>query len=142
MGLAPGCVRLERSQWQEMRDHVASLYPMEACGLIGGEGEFARLVIPVTNEADSTVRFRMDPEQQVKAMLRIEAMGLELMGIYHSHPSGPDGPSEADYREAAYPEAAYLIWYRESGIWRCRAFDLFKDRGAQIPIHVLDEGAR
>ncbi len=135
----PDSVRIERRRWLEMREHVASQYPLEACGLMGGEGGMCRLVIPVRNMAGSPVRFRMDPEEQIQAMLRIESLGLDLLGIYHSHPSGPAGPSPTDYADAAYPEAAYLIWSLERDAWNCRAFDLFGEPGAEIPIDVLDE---
>jgi proteasome lid subunit RPN8/RPN11 len=134
----PECVRLERRHWLEMQEHVASRAPLEACGLMGGEGGVCRLVIPVSNIAGSPVRFRMDPEEQIQAMLRIEHMELDLLGIYHSHPSGPPGPSPTDYADAAYPEAAYLIWFPEQGSWKCRAFDLLGEPGAAIPIHILD----
>lgn len=71
-------------------------------------------------------------------MLRIEGLGLDLVGIYHSHPSGPPGPSPTDFADAAYPEAAYLIWFPGGGGWACRAFDLLGDPGAEIPIDVTD----
>lgn len=105
-----------------MLDHVLSCLPEEACGLLGGTGALASLMLPVANAARSSTRFRMDPQDQVEAMTRVEGAGLDLVAIFHSHPCGPAGPSETDLREAAYPESAYLIWSPGSGGWECRAF--------------------
>jgi proteasome lid subunit RPN8/RPN11 len=42
-------------------------------------------------------------------MVEWEDAGLELLAIYHSHPQGPEGPSETDIAMATYPEATYII---------------------------------
>jgi [CysO sulfur-carrier protein]-S-L-cysteine hydrolase len=39
----------------------------------------------------------------------MEHAGLELGGIYHSHPRSPAFPSQADIRLALYPDAVYVI---------------------------------
>jgi proteasome lid subunit RPN8/RPN11 len=51
----------------------------------------------------------MDPVQQIKAMLAMEAEGLELIAIYHSHPDGPARPSPTDVALAYYPDTVQLI---------------------------------
>jgi proteasome lid subunit RPN8/RPN11 len=109
--------------WTIMLNHVQAVSPEEGCGVLGGRGDRAQLAIPVENELHSATRFRMAPEAQVEAMFRLDQLGLDLIAIYHSHPSGPAEPSLTDLAEAAYPEAAYLIW-RQSGEWTCRGFDL------------------
>ena len=65
-------MRLTYAQWVFMRDHIVAQLPEEACGLIGGVGDEARLVLPVTNELHSPVRFRMSPQEQLEAFLRFE----------------------------------------------------------------------
>ena len=40
---------------------------------------------------------------------RIRGAGLQLLGIYHSHPHGVNEPSRADVARAYYPDAAYFI---------------------------------
>jgi hypothetical protein len=56
--------------------------------LAGREGK-TEIVLPVTNVDHSPYRFRMHPAEQVRSLMAIEAMGLELLAIYHSHPEGP-----------------------------------------------------
>jgi proteasome lid subunit RPN8/RPN11 len=100
---------LNRTLLNEMLAHVAGLWPEEACGLVGGrEGRAARLY-PVENVRHSPVAFEMEPVQQIKALLAMEAEGLELIAIYHSHPNGPARPSATDVANAYYPDAVQLI---------------------------------
>jgi len=115
-------IRLSAEQYQRMLDHVAQDTPIEACGLLGGARSRVEKAVPITNVAESPVRFRMDPAEQIQALFGFEQRGLELVAIYHSHPSGPPGPSEIDLSEAAYPEAVQLIWSQEEGDWVCRAY--------------------
>ncbi|MBP6787046.1 MAG: M67 family metallopeptidase [Candidatus Promineofilum sp.] len=93
----------------EMLAHVAGLWPEEACGLVGGRDGRAVRLYPVENTRHSPVAFEMDPLQQIKAMLAMEAEGLDLIAIYHSHPDGPARPSATDVANAYYPDAVQLI---------------------------------
>ena len=118
-----------------MLEHVRRSGPEEACGLLGGKGDEVNWVYPISNIARSAERFRMDPLQQLKALMQIDESG-ELVGIYHSHPSGPTTPSELDVKEAAYPEAAYLIWSKSDEEWQCRAFFMLPEGPREIQIHL------
>lgn len=117
----------------EMREHVLSCLPEEACGLLGGRIDGAKaavkVVIPVENVLHSPVRFRMDPREQLRAFNRLDDLGLELVGIFHSHPTGPNAPSATDLAEFYYPGVAFLIWSPGSEGWQLRAF------------HIAGEGA-
>jgi proteasome lid subunit RPN8/RPN11 len=123
--------------WLAMLNHVISCLPEEACGILAGLDGSVSQVTPIENAAHSPVRFRMQPRSQVRALLDLEARGLELLAIYHSHPSGPPTPSATDLAEAFYPEAAALIWCSESGQWRARAFDLSQPAPIELPLEVL-----
>ena len=132
-------LRIPIRHWQTMLDHVRACLPEEACGVLGGsEGAVAR-AWPVENAAHSPVRFRMEPRAQVESLLAIEADGLELLAIYHSHPMGPTRPSGTDQAEWAYPEALSLIWCCEGGIWGAQAFDLSGDSPMSVDIELLPE---
>ncbi|HZD56017.1 MAG TPA: M67 family metallopeptidase [Anaerolineales bacterium] len=105
-----------------MQADVSRRAPEEACGLVAGRDNTGVEVIPVTNALHSPVRYRMDPNEQLEAFNRIEELGLEIVAIYHSHPSGPSYPSPTDVGEAFYPEAVYLIWFGSTHGWDCRGF--------------------
>jgi proteasome lid subunit RPN8/RPN11 len=124
--------------WELMRMAVEEKAPEEACGLLAGKGHSILGVLPITNKLHSPVRYQMDPLEQLQAFRRIEDDGQELVGIYHSHPNGPDVPSATDIAEAFYPDAIYVIWYRLSNEWRCRGFMIWKNFVTEVGIQLMD----
>jgi proteasome lid subunit RPN8/RPN11 len=60
---------------------------------------------------------------------------LELVGIYHSHPNGPDHPSPTDIAENMYP-VAQIIWFRENGEWRARAYKIEAGTAIEIALEI------
>ena len=108
-------------QYREMLEHVSQHAPLEACGLLAGRNARVEKVIPVRNQAESPVRFVMDPYEQLQAFEWIDMQSLELLGIFHSHPAGPETVSATDIREAAYA-VVYLIWSRNGDAWNVRGF--------------------
>ncbi len=114
--------------------HVSRLAPLEACGLLGGHAQRVGLVLPVANALASPVRFRMDAREQLTAMELIEALGMDLLGIFHSHPEGPPAPSATDIAEAAYP-VVNLIWFRQDQGWRVRGFWISEGGFRDVPLH-------
>lgn len=121
--------------WQEMEHHVRAEAPLEACGLIAGHGNRAGIIYPVANTLKSPVRFRMDPYEQLQAFERIEEAGLDLVAIYHSHPTGPETPSPTDIDELRY-DVPYLIWSPRKGAWQARAFRLDKGNAAELGLEL------
>jgi len=101
---------LTEAQLSQMIAHAHAEAPNEACGLLAGIGDQVIQVLPAVNIAeDATVRYLMDPHDQLRLFQAMEEQGLELLGIYHSHPSSPAYPSPTDLSMAYYPEAAYAI---------------------------------
>lgn len=93
-----------------MLDHLRAGLPNEACGLLAGLGNRVTHVLAADNiAARPRVEYEMDPGQQLQRFEFIEAQGLDLVGIYHSHPFSPAHPSATDLARAFYPEAVYVI---------------------------------
>lgn len=136
-------LRLHSGDWQRMRTHVHGCKPLEGCGLLAGRGDTVERVVAVTNAAHSASRFRLEPSEQLRAFQEIEDEGLDLLGIFHSHPADrKDGtaaleaPSETDVREAAYP-VVHVIWSQRSGVWQARGFWIEASRIQDVPLVVL-----
>ena len=104
--------------------HLERVLPEEGCGLLAGKAGRVERVFAVENSLHSPTRFEMDAVAQVNAMMVIENMGSDLLAIYHSHPLGPDHPSEMDTRLFYYPEAASLIGSYEHQQWVFKVFRL------------------
>ena len=130
---------LTENQWLSMLADVQEKAPEEACGLLGGTGNRVFALVPITNGARSTSRFRMDPGEQLRAFQRFEAGGLEILGIYHSHPAGPTHPSETDIEESYYPDAVYLIWSKDNQGWECRAFRISDKSFREVVIQIANQ---
>lgn len=120
-----------------MIDHVASCVPLEACGLLAGKDDRVEKMIGVQNQAQSEVRFVMDPYEQLKAFEWIEAHGLELLGIFHSHPAGPETASPTDIAEAAYAVVHVILSRRGEG-WIARGFWIENSAAAETELQIVE----
>jgi proteasome lid subunit RPN8/RPN11 len=127
---------LSQAHWREMLEHVDRQVPLEACGLLAGKQNRVEKVLVVRNQAQSPVRFVMDPYEQLRAFDWIEANGLELLGIFHSHPAGPETASPTDIAEAAY-EVVHLIWSRNQSRWQVRGFWIENGRVNEVSLQIL-----
>ena len=124
--------------WEEMRLHVAEQAPLEACGLLAGKDDRVEAVLPVHNVAQSPVRFRMDAQEQFDAFMWTEARELDLVGIFHSHPSGPEIASATDIKEAAY-DVVHVIWSRKGRRWDARGFWIEAGQATEVTLQVADD---
>jgi [CysO sulfur-carrier protein]-S-L-cysteine hydrolase len=127
---------LTRKDWQRMRRHVSRRFPLEACGLLAGKNGRVVSTLGIPNAERSPVRFRMEPRAQWRAFQRMEAAGLELVGIYHSHPNGPKAPSPTDIAEALYP-VVQIIFYRKEGRWRGGGYRIEGGKVTEISLEII-----
>lgn len=130
-------IYLTPEHWIQMEEDVSVKTPEEACGIVAGEGNYSRLIIPVTNILHDPYRFRMDPEEQLKAFLLVEDKGWDILAIYHSHPYGINSPSVTDYNELTFPGIIYLIWFQDANKWRCRGYLMQSQTGTgEVPVMI------
>ena len=115
----------------EMSKHVEAAYPEEGAGfLIGVEGEVQQILsLPNAREDEARHnRFLFTPEDYLKAELKADSLGLDLIGVFHSHPDCPNVPSEYD-REWAQPFFSYIITRVDQGkVVSHRSWRLVEDR--------------
>lgn len=128
---------IRRLHWDAMRAHVESKAPLEACGLLAGKNDSVEKVFLIENQAQSPVRFRMDPAEQLRAFDSIAADELDLLAIFHSHPAGPGAVSATDIEEAAYP-VVNIVWSRPHKVWQARGFWI--EDGKVTKVNLLCEG--
>jgi proteasome lid subunit RPN8/RPN11 len=131
-------LKLKPEHMQIMRRHVTAQAPLEACGLLAGKNDSVETVLRVANAERSPVRFRMDAQEQYDAFMRIEADGLDLVGIFHSHPSGPETVSPTDIDEAAY-DVVHIIWSRKDQNWSARGFWIERGQVTEVNLQVVTE---
>ena len=89
-------------------------YPHETCGLLVGSSRDGRTETARATQARNLNterardRYELDPKDYLAADLGAREDGLEIVGVWHSHPDHPAQPSETD-RAAAWEGFSYLI---------------------------------
>jgi proteasome lid subunit RPN8/RPN11 len=96
--------------------HGAETFPEEACGFLLGrateDGTSKEVVTarPAQNEKEDERhrRYLISPLEVMRADEEAARRGLDLIGFYHSHPTGIARPSDFD-RQHAWPWYSYVI---------------------------------
>jgi proteasome lid subunit RPN8/RPN11 len=102
-------IRIRREILERLQAEARRQPAVECCGLLAGREGVITTLYPATNVLASATRYEIAPEELFRLFRRMRAAGFELLGIYHSHPSGENFPSALDIERAYYPEAAYFI---------------------------------
>ncbi len=93
---------------------AGGVYPDEACGVLIGDAREGTARIELATEARNLERdrrgdrYELDPRDFVASQRRARALGLGILGFWHSHPDHPAEPSRRDL-ESAWPGYLYLI---------------------------------
>ncbi|WP_332459776.1 M67 family metallopeptidase [Croceicoccus marinus] len=84
--------------------------PREACGLLLGRGSRIDALSETVNVAPDPLRhFEIDPAALIAAHKAERAGGQQLIGYFHSHPSGLPEPSATDQAQAARDGRVWAI---------------------------------
>jgi proteasome lid subunit RPN8/RPN11 len=105
-------MKITDAQLKQIYAHAEETYPYECCGFLLGnskDGELVHEVKRATNQnTDRTDRFIISAEEYAQTEFAAEDAGLDIIGIYHSHPDWPPIPSQTDL-ESAWENVYYLI---------------------------------
>jgi proteasome lid subunit RPN8/RPN11 len=128
-------LEIARELLQRIHAHGEQAYPEEGAGfLLGGQGRVDD-ILPLSNareEAARHNRYLITPDDYLRAETEADRRGLELIGVFHSHPDHPNRPSEFD-REWAQPFFSYVITSVQSGTAAgSRSWRLAEDRSQFI----------
>jgi [CysO sulfur-carrier protein]-S-L-cysteine hydrolase len=102
-------MRIARALLDEVIAHARAEAPNECVGVIAARDGEAVAVHRATNAAASPLRYEIDAKELFTLHEAIDAAGLDLGAIYHSHTRSAPEPSQTDINLAFYPEAVYII---------------------------------
>jgi len=103
-------IEFSQQHLDEIIAHARREFPNECCGLLGGTDGRVERVFPMVNVEASPLNFQMDPKQLYQVLvIEMEDLGLDHIGIYHSHTHSPAYPSKTDVRNSHYPEQSFVI---------------------------------
>src|SRR5438067_13873196 len=86
--------------FEGMIEQARAEQPNECCGLLAGvtagEAGQVRCRYPLVNAAASPALFESDPRSTFDADRDMRRRGLEVLAVYHSHPTSAPVPSRTD----------------------------------------------
>lgn len=90
-------IALTTAQLSQLASVAKSALPNESCAFLLGDGEARKVVevMPMNNSDRSAFSFTVAPDEVLRAYRNAESKGLQVMGIFHSHPGKPF-PSSTD----------------------------------------------
>jgi proteasome lid subunit RPN8/RPN11 len=110
-----GMLKIERKNYEALRQHGEETYPHECCGvLLGGMNGDARRVTSIarcgnTRTDSAHNRYNIDPRELVRIQREGRERGEDIVGFYHSHPDHPARWSPTDLAEAHWFGCSYVI---------------------------------
>ncbi|HLC03972.1 MAG TPA: M67 family metallopeptidase [Anaerolineales bacterium] len=138
-------VILPSSLMRQIQENGERQYPEEGAGLIlGNIDEGARRVSGLIHRANSFEpesrgrRYAIDPKQMLEAEQEAESRGMDIVGIFHSHPDHPARPSEFDLAWAM-PWYSYIITSVSNGkAGESRSWRLSDDRSSFVEEQLVE----
>lgn len=111
-----GRIEFSEAVWQDLEHTATTAYPFEACGLLGGSVTPTRRVTqiyPLENVrkrgGGGHYEFEFDAQQVYQATQMAFKAGLDIVGIFHSHPDHPARPSQTDVSQPMLAQWTNLI---------------------------------
>ena len=107
-------LHLPQTLGESLNAFVQQDYPCETCGLLLGVRMGDEHVVSRVRRAHNLNieraedRYELDPDDFLSADREARAAGLDIVGIWHSHPDHPARPSATD-RDGAWPGWSYVI---------------------------------
>lgn len=114
-------LQITYTDYEAMRAHGEETYPHECCGVMLGkssaEGNTVHQIVRAGNTRTDSAhnRYNIAPQELVKIQRQARALGLDIVGFYHSHPDHPAQWSPTDFAEAHWIGCSYVITAVEKG---------------------------
>lgn len=130
-------IYLPENCYLEILSHCEKELPNEACGLAGGiiqgDNKYIKKIYLLTNIEASSCHFTMDIKEQFAVIKSIRAMGYQLAGHFHSHPSSPARLSKEDIRLAYDFKTSYMVLsLMDSGHPVLNAFNIDREKNVSV----------
>lgn len=94
-------------------DELARHTPDEACGVLIGRRDSEKItvdrVIPIKNSRSSDRSFELDPKEHYEAWKLADREGMDIVGVYHTHPHSAARPSLWDQESMENYQSVWII---------------------------------
>jgi proteasome lid subunit RPN8/RPN11 len=124
-------------------EHARSQAPIEACGALLGRKEkgerVVERVVKARNIRNSPVEYEIPAEEILEIFKLAEALGLEVLGFYHSHPlHAPFWSATDEERSKLWSDHLFLIYSVPQAMAKCYR-RISENRIEEEPIEIVEE---
>ncbi|MFZ3060889.1 MAG: M67 family metallopeptidase [Candidatus Methanoperedens sp.] len=106
-------LKISRRDIELIQSELEANKPYEACGVlvgtINGSTALVEKALPVTNVKRTRASFELDPKEHYNAWNEAEKNGMEIVGVYHTHPVSSAVPSLWDRETMQNDTSVWLI---------------------------------
>ncbi len=109
-------IRIEKPAWDTMVSHAESTFPKECCGVMVGLDGVVEEAVPLPNSYTGPQEdfFVMDPKDLHRVDRQAREKGLDVLGVFHSHPNCDAYFSKRDL-EHSCPWFSYVVLSIKNG---------------------------
>jgi proteasome lid subunit RPN8/RPN11 len=113
-------IEIELEPWERMVRHAETIYPNECCGAmlgrLNGGSKLVTEAVPMENAYAGAQgeRYELRPEDLLEADRQARVRGLDLIGIFHSHPDCDAYFSETDLKNSC-PWYSFVVLSIQNG---------------------------
>jgi proteasome lid subunit RPN8/RPN11 len=113
-------IEIEKAAWETMVGHAQIRFPNECCGAmlgrIDGDRKLVTVAVPIENahEGPQGARYEISPQDLLAAEREARAQGMDLVGIFHSHPDCDAYFSETDLKNSC-PWYSFVVLSVKNG---------------------------
>ncbi|HIE59491.1 MAG TPA: M67 family peptidase [Persephonella sp.] len=140
-------LKIKKEHIEEIKKQGEKGYPYEICGFMLGKIDYENNIREVKeifqvenqNKERANDRFEISPKDYLKVEDYAKKKGVQIIGIYHTHPDNPDKPSKTDLM-FAQPDMSYIIMSVNNGKaenWRSWELDLKKNEFKEEKMEVI-----
>ena len=115
-------IRIEPEAWTVMVSHAQKAYPNECCGAmlgaIDGSDKSVRVAVPLENAfaGEQAAMYELRQEDLLRADAEARQRGMDLIGIFHSHPDCDAYFSKTDL-ENSCPWYSFVVLSVKKGVF-------------------------
>jgi len=103
-------IKISKPAWDLMVSHVEGTFPKEGCGLMIGSDGYVQEAVPLPNSYTGPQEdfFVIDPKDLHRVDQQSRSRGLDVLGVFHSHPDCDAYFSKRDL-EHSCPWFSYVV---------------------------------
>lgn len=145
----PPVITFTSEAWADLQKQSEAAYPFEGCGLLLGPldkhkkaTKIAMLKNTLRDQGRGRFDFEFSPKEFMEKQIAAEREGLDVVGIFHTHPDHPPRPSKTDESQPMLAGWISVIasvhggvfkdakaWWREDEVVPFQESELVKSQG-------------